>query len=148
MTTITIRGIPVKFPFTPYDIQTKYMEKVIDCLENGQNGILESPTGTGKTLSLLCASLAWLQVKKTQLEAQIKEKKGDTDSPPVTVPRIIYASRTHSQLSQAMKEMKRTAYNDMKACILGSREQMCIDPDVIEERNNAFKVSSEGNVHY
>lgn len=40
------------------------MGKVIKCLKNEQNGLLESPTGLGKTLSLLCASLAWLMEHK------------------------------------------------------------------------------------
>lgn len=40
-----IRDIPVIFPFKPYDVQTAYMEKVIDCLQNSTNGVLESPTG-------------------------------------------------------------------------------------------------------
>jgi len=45
------------------------MESVLQCLETKSNGLLESPTGTGKTLALLCASLAWL--KKTREAAAI-----------------------------------------------------------------------------
>ncbi|KAJ3657367.1 hypothetical protein Zmor_009176 [Zophobas morio] len=152
MTSTTIRGIPVTFPFPPYDIQVNYMEKVLECLQERQNGVLESPTGTGKTLSLLCASLAWLEMKKAQIQAQrhtlsedfLKELNiisGENSTRGLLgTPTIIYASRTHTQLSQAMQELKRTCYNHMKACVIGSREQMCVHQEVLNEKSNALKV--------
>ncbi|GLE05648.1 hypothetical protein PINS_up014688 [Pythium insidiosum] len=48
MVTLEICGIPVEFPFQPYDSQLVYMEKVLLALTSKQNAILESPTGTGK----------------------------------------------------------------------------------------------------
>ena len=57
-------GVTVKFPYTPYEVQRVYMSKVIECLKEKRFGCLESPTGTGKTLALLCASLAWLQSQR------------------------------------------------------------------------------------
>jgi len=54
-------SVSVKFPYEPYDVQKTYMTKVITCLNQRKFGLLESPTGTGKTLSLLCSSLAWLE---------------------------------------------------------------------------------------
>ncbi|KAK3290172.1 helicase C-terminal domain-containing protein [Chaetomium fimeti] len=59
---------PIDFhhPYTPYDVQLDFMRTVYDVLEkgNGQVGILESPTGTGKSLSLICATLTWLRAHK------------------------------------------------------------------------------------
>ena len=51
-------------PFQPYDIQQQFMEAVYNCIEDGKVGIFESPTGTGKSLSLICGSLTWLREHK------------------------------------------------------------------------------------
>lgn len=67
MPELTIANVNVNFPFEPYKLQRAYMEKVIECLENGYNGVLESPTGTGKTLCLLCSALGWITKKKAEV---------------------------------------------------------------------------------
>ncbi|KAH7115236.1 helicase C-terminal domain-containing protein [Dendryphion nanum] len=53
-------------PYEPYDIQKQFMNAVYECLEQGKVGIFESPTGTGKSLSLICGSLTWLRDHKRQ----------------------------------------------------------------------------------
>ena len=54
-----IGGIPVSFPVKAYPSQIAMMAKIIDSLKKGRNCLLESPTGSGKSLALLCAALAW-----------------------------------------------------------------------------------------
>lgn len=52
MTELEIYGITVKFPFEPYAPQKEYMKKVIESLREGQNAVLESPTGMLSQLAL------------------------------------------------------------------------------------------------
>ncbi|KAK2039480.1 DNA repair helicase [Colletotrichum somersetense] len=61
-------GIDFNHPYTPYDVQTDFMKAAYSVLQrgNGQVGILESPTGTGKSLSLICASLTWLRNQRVE----------------------------------------------------------------------------------
>lgn len=49
------------FPGTPYDVQRQLMCAIYDTIEKRGVGLFESPTGTGKTLSIICAALTWLQ---------------------------------------------------------------------------------------
>ena len=113
---VDLGGTSVNFPFTPYDIQVDYMKKVLECLDNSHHGLLESPTGTGKTLSLLCSTLAWLEKNKASAQlaaryAQMNSEPGSMEVPVVQVRhKVIYSSRTHSQLSQAVAELSRTSY--------------------------------------
>jgi regulator of telomere elongation helicase 1 len=53
--------IQVHFPFEkPYACQENYIKSLVKALRWKQNALLESPTGTGKTLCLLSGTLAFL----------------------------------------------------------------------------------------
>uniref|UniRef100_A0A668SED3 Regulator of telomere elongation helicase 1 homolog n=1 Tax=Oreochromis aureus TaxID=47969 RepID=A0A668SED3_OREAU len=158
MPSLTLRGVTVNFPFSPYESQKAYMNKVIECLQEKVNAVLESPTGTGKTLCLLCTTLAWREnFKDTMSTCMMAEMLGQemfpntplsswgtADGDKLTyytdVPKIIYATRTHSQLAQVINELKNTSYSP-KVCVLGSREQLCINQDVMCQKSNHVKVS-------
>lgn len=66
-----IGGIEVEFPYQPYAAQMAFMSRVISTLDRAErdghcHALLESPTGTGKSLSLLCSIIAWQQSYKTK----------------------------------------------------------------------------------
>ena len=152
-TTIELRGVPIHFPFKPYDCQETYMGALLDALHKGENALLESPTGTGKTLCLLCATLAWqrqqarLLPQNSQLQnetATISSQAATTEVKPNRVPTVIYASRTHSQLSQVVRELRNTRYRP-KHAVLGSREQMCVNPKVKKANATSSDINYDCN---
>ncbi|XP_006897013.1 PREDICTED: regulator of telomere elongation helicase 1 [Elephantulus edwardii] len=158
MPKIILNGVTVDFPFQPYQCQQEYMTKVLECLQKRVNGILESPTGTGKTLCLLCSTLAWREHLRDSISARkITERlqgelfpdqalswgstasAEDTPASYVDIPKIIYASRTHSQLTQVIGELRNTSYRP-RVCVLGSREQLCIHPEVKKQESNHMQI--------
>uniref|UniRef100_A0A8D2ERN5 Regulator of telomere elongation helicase 1 n=1 Tax=Theropithecus gelada TaxID=9565 RepID=A0A8D2ERN5_THEGE len=160
MPKIVLNGVTIDFPFQPYKCQQEYMTKVLECLQQKVNGILESPTGTGKTLCLLCTTLAWREHLRDTISArkiaervqgelfpnQALSSWGNTAAAaedPIAcytdIPKIIYASRTHSQLTQVINELRNTSYRP-KVCVLGSREQLCIHPEVKKQESNHMQI--------
>ncbi|XP_046462730.1 ATP-dependent DNA helicase DDX11-like [Daphnia pulex] len=63
-----------RFPFEPYPIQLDFMKSLYKCIEQGKLGIFESPTGTGKSLSLICGALTWLADHECHQKSQLEEK--------------------------------------------------------------------------
>ena len=64
--------------FRKFLAQKQMMSKIIQSLKNSQNALLESPTGSGKSLALLCSALGWLESEKEKIDQMRKpyrEKK-------------------------------------------------------------------------
>ncbi|KJH53111.1 DNA repair helicase [Dictyocaulus viviparus] len=80
------------FPFVPYEIQRSLMSEIKQCIEEQQVhslrsltpsrnvwlqiGIFESPTGTGKSMSVLCATMTWLEDFEKKTEEDLMRKSG------------------------------------------------------------------------
>ena len=85
------------------------MSKLINAANRGQHALLESPTGTGKSVALLCSVLAWQRHELIRMHAQGQEPKKRL--------RLYYGCRTPSQIKQIV-------------AVLASREQYCINDHV------------------
>ncbi|KAJ2159364.1 ATP-dependent DNA helicase chl1 [Coemansia sp. RSA 552] len=215
------------FPMTPYPIQLEFMQRLFETCERGGLGVFESPTGTGKSLSIICGALTWLRHNQRRTpqpkvdavadmpdwvqayeqkrvaeeedtaeaqaeryaawvarvrqreaaEARVQRQKSRQMGAATTKPRakrereaepdsddalvdeyasdrsmgsedsddsgdpeepnqckVVYASRTHSQLQQFVREVRRTRFAQgpgrIKCVALGSRAQLCVNPEV------------------
>ncbi|KAI6661507.1 Fanconi anemia group J protein-like [Oopsacas minuta] len=107
-----ISSYNVEFPFTPYPAQVQLMYKILEGLKEGKNSLLESPTGTGKSLALLCSTLAWqlrefeTQLARVWMEKNIKHRstelsiKREQSYPPVCNPSTYKTEPEDSNLNK------------------------------------------------
>mmetsp|Transcript_3498 Transcript_3498/g.6731 ORF Transcript_3498/g.6731 Transcript_3498/m.6731 type:complete len:1554 (-) Transcript_3498:110-4771(-) len=121
---VKISGVNVLFPFAkPLPPQLAFMSKMLNTLNKQGHALLESPTGTGKTASLLCASLAW------QRHHTLSGWSAFDGRPR----RIFYATRTHSQVRQISQGLKSTAYRPRMG-VLASKRHTCVQTDILQNR--------------
>ncbi len=95
------------FPYEPYTIQEEFMKDIEKAIENEKVFLSEAPTGFGKTLAILSATLG-------------------------SGKRIFYFTRTHNQMRQIIEEIKKINEHghNIRAVVRGSREILCLRKDV------------------
>ncbi|KAL5697514.1 RNA helicase [Ranunculus cassubicifolius] len=71
-----------EFPYEAYSIQLDFMKALYESLNKGGIAMLESPTGTGKTLSIICSALQWVIDRKKQSKTQCKVESACDDEEP------------------------------------------------------------------
>lgn len=110
---IRLGGLGIRFPYTPYPIQKAMLARIAVSLTNKENCLIESPTGTGKTLVLLCASLSWLKqskkgsepvISKRLRESLVEQKKQRLREKPCNCGRRPNARTELDELKEAKKQ--------------------------------------------
>lgn len=123
---ITVDGLLVYFPYDYiYPEQYAYMLELKRGLDAKGHCLLEMPSGTGKTITLLSLIVAYM------LEN------------PLDVTKLIYCSRTVPEIEKVIEELKKLMdYYEKETeskpkivgLVLSSRKNMCIHPEVSRER--------------
>ncbi|KAK1943091.1 General transcription and DNA repair factor IIH helicase subunit XPD [Phytophthora citrophthora] len=119
---VDIDGLEVLFPYERmYSEQLQYMRELKRALDAHGHCMLEMPTGTGKTVSLLSLVLAYKHAHPT-------------------AGKLIYCTRTVPEMAKCVEEIKKlikyreSHYGDkaqVTAVCLSSRRNMCVHPRVM-----------------
>lgn len=153
---VPVGGLTVHFPVQPLPSQQQVMEVAMKALESESCGLLESPTGTGKTLALMSACLAFQQhcdqdwhskgcspPPAPAIHTFKPAEQGAANGAPRPPPRVVWLARTHEQLQHAIAELRRLPYRPMEALRI-SRERFCLHPFVqqAEDRTSACELAT------
>lgn len=132
MVLVDIDGLQVVFPYPAlYPEQFSYMRELKRALEYGGHALLEMPSGTGKTITLLSLITAFLSTRGAD--------KG--------VRKFVYCTRTVEEMQKVMDEMKLLVAsrerelglpNDLVTVGLASRRHLCIHDTVSRMEGGAI----------
>ncbi|XP_068033852.1 LOW QUALITY PROTEIN: general transcription and DNA repair factor IIH helicase subunit XPD [Anomalospiza imberbis] len=119
---LNVDGLLVLFPYEfIYPEQFSYMLELKRTLDAKGHGVLEMPSGTGKTVSLLALIVAYQRAH------------------PLDVSKLIYCSRTVPEIEKVVEELRKLlgCYErdlgeplPFLALALSSRKNLCVHPEV------------------
>jgi chromosome transmission fidelity protein 1 len=117
------------------------MQQLYQTLDTGHVGLFESPTGTGKSLSLICAGLYWLK------ERQRKDDAGEDDpvaasssSTCATTDTTTKAAAEPDWLRDYGKDKERTAAAEKRDKVRGRRQALRLRLE--EARQASYRMSA------
>lgn len=142
---------PVQLPMDDDDDDFKPMKKMRRSSNNPMQARVVSTSGSPKSESMLKNSASGVTAAVDQFcqqQQQQQQPPGSTqpstpskgpseiaDKPLEKVPTIYYGTRTHKQIAQVVRELKKTDYRYTRMAILSSRERTCIHPRVSKSSN-------------
>ena len=157
--TMNFFGVTIDFPHeNPYGAQKGMILKSLQAYLNFGNALLESPTGTGKSLALLAAALAYQRhigshpilppakrdpyihhlhelqeptatfVPASAVKTADELYKCNVPLERSSVP-VWYTTRTHTQVKQLVGELRKLPYHP-QLTILAARKRICLFPKV------------------
>ncbi|XP_053464236.1 general transcription and DNA repair factor IIH helicase subunit XPD isoform X1 [Nycticebus coucang] len=133
---LNVDGLLVYFPYDYiYPEQFSYMRELKRTLDAKGHGVLEMPSGTGKTVSLLALIIAYQRAY------------------PLEVTKLIYCSRTVPEIEKVIEELRKLLnfYEKQEGeklpflgLALSSRKNLCVHPEVTPLR---FGKDVDGKCH-
>ncbi|ASA77841.1 helicase C-terminal domain-containing protein [Thermococcus sp. 5-4] len=110
------------FEYFPYEElrphQREFIDLVAEAVKNGENAIIEAPTGFGKTVSVLAGILPYAK------EMGYK---------------VLYLARTHRQMDRVIEELKAiNRRNPVSGVELRSRKDLCLHTYLTQFTSDAY----------
>lgn len=132
-------GLEIQFPFEPYGTQKAMMNKITSYLTNKEHSLIESPTGTGKTLVLLCSTLAWMtkskEIQQPFISTKLRKKNAEERRTKMMKKPCTCGRRgptEYQELKEAKENVKKGCGQEKwsnKEIDLTHSPLQCVDPD-------------------
>lgn len=141
-----------EFPFPPYPTQEILMHRIIHPVVRGENALLESRTGSGKTIAMIHSVTAAVRFLQQPPTPPLEGDTSNADFPDtqlllspssfpsstvqhdfhISKPQTVFlVTKTHAQITQIIRKIRTCNIPDLTVTVLGSRRHTCLNEAVL-----------------